>query len=85
MSGWKLVMDEDAFRFFISCTARQRRVLLGAFSQLTENPDRTGDYGVRDSTGRELAVVARNPFLITYWLDDSVNEIRGVDIENVRF
>jgi hypothetical protein len=34
-------------------------------------------------SGRQLSVRAFRPFLITYWLDAFVKEIRVVDIERV--
>jgi hypothetical protein len=78
-------MDEETFRFFASSQAGDRRRLLRELAALCENPTQEGDYFVRDTTDRELTVVARKPFLITYWLDAFVREVRVVDVQRVRF
>jgi hypothetical protein len=85
MPTWKLVLDEDAFHFFASRRADDRRRLLSALEELRGSPYREPDYHVMDSTGRKLSVWARRPFLVTYWLDSFVTEIRLVDIQKVRF
>jgi hypothetical protein len=85
MEAWKLVLDEDAFHFFSSAKADQRRRLLSAFEELRANPRRQADYETKDSTDRVLNVWARQPFLITYWLDAFVSEIRIVNIQKVRW
>jgi hypothetical protein len=85
MASWKLVIDEAAFQFFVSTRAGERRNLLAAFEQLRAEPQRPADYHTADATGRALAVWAHRPFLITYWLDAFVSEIRIVDIQRIRF
>lgn len=85
MEARKLVLDEAAFQHFVSCRANERRKLLSAFELLRSEPQRQPDYQTNDSTGRPLNVGANSPFLITYWLDGFVSEIRIVDIQRVRF
>ena len=84
MAAWKLVLDEAAFQVFVSCRAPERRTLLSAFEHLRADPQRQADYHTNDSTGRTLNVWANRPFLITYWLDPFVSEIRIVNIQRVR-
>jgi hypothetical protein len=85
MASWKLVMDEAAFQFFVSTRAGERRKLLAAFEQLRVDPQRPADYHTKDATGRALSAWGHRPFLITYWLDTFVSEIRIVDIQRIRF
>ena len=82
---WKLVLDEAAFQYFVSVPAGERRKLLSAFDQLRNNPNRQPDYQSKDSTGRTRSVFATRPFLITYWLDAFVFEVRVVNIQKIRF
>jgi hypothetical protein len=82
---WKLVLDESAFRFFVSRPAAERTALLRALEKLLEAPRSDSDYQTRDSTGRELQVRASKPFLITYWHDEFAKELRIVDLERVQF
>ena len=84
METWKVVIDEAAFQFFVSCRAMNRRKLLACFEQLRANPQRRADYFSKDATGRSLSVCATPPFLITFWLDSFVSEIRIVDLQQVR-
>jgi hypothetical protein len=85
MEAWKLVLDEGAFQMFVSSRAPERRKLLSSFENLRSDPQRQPDYHIADSTGRRLNVWANRPFLITYWLDSFVSEIRIVNIDRVRF
>lgn len=82
---WKLVLDEAAFHFFVSQRPPERRQLFALFQQLRQDPQRGSDYHTKDSTGRPLNVWARKPFLITFWIDSFVREVRVVDIERVAF
>jgi hypothetical protein len=85
MASSKLVIDEAAFQFFVSTRASERRRLLSAFEQLRADPQRPADYHTKDATGRVLSVWANRPFLITYWFDAFVSEVRIVDIQRIRF
>jgi hypothetical protein len=85
MEPWKLVLDEAAFQCFVSSKAAERRKLLSAFEELRADPRRQPDYQANDATGRTLNVWAKRPFLMTYWLDSFVSEIRIVNIQRVRF
>ena len=85
MQAWKLVLDEAAFQYFVSSRAAERRRLLAAFERLRADPQQRADYNVHDSTGRTLNVWAEWPFLITYWLDSFVSEIRIVNLQRVHF
>ena len=80
---WQLVFDEIPFRFFLSRTSAQRRLLLAAFDALRNDPYKESDFQSEDSTHRRLNIRGFRPFLITYWLDASVKEVRVVDIERV--
>jgi hypothetical protein len=85
MGAWKLVLDEAAFQLFVGCRTAERRRLLSIFEELRADPQRQPDYHTSDTTGRTLSVWANRPFLITYWLDSFVSEIRIVNIQRVRF
>ena len=85
MEPWRLVLDEAAFQCFVSSRAGERRRLLSAFEGLRADPHQKADYHVRDATGRTLNVWADRPFIITYWLDSFVSEIRIVNIQRVHF
>ena len=80
---WQLVFDEVPFRLFLTRLLAERRVLLSAFDALKVDPYLEADFHIADNSGRQLNIRAFRPFLITYWLDASVKEIRVIDIERV--
>ena len=85
MEPWKIVLDEDAFHFFAASRASERRRLLVTFEELRNNPYRKSDYTSKDITGRDLTAWPKMPFLVTYWLDAFVSEVRIVNIQKIRF
>jgi hypothetical protein len=85
MGPWTYVLDEAAFHFFLSRSAVERRKLAAAFEQLRANPHREADYFCKDATGRTLNVCGFRPFLVTFWRDEFVSEIRIVNIQWIRF
>ncbi len=83
MGPWKLVLDEEAFQVFLSSSAARRRQLLSHLERLKTDPQRPPDYTTKDSTGRTVSVVALRPYLVTYWLDAYVSEVRILNIQIV--
>lgn len=81
--AWRLVLDEDAFEFVLTRRARARLVLIEALDSLRADPYQERDFEVTDRSGRTLSVRRARPFLVTYWLDASVKEVRIVNIEVV--
>jgi hypothetical protein len=85
MEPWKLVLDEAVFQSFVALRATDRRKALEAFERLRCNPTCKADFTTSDSTGRALSVIGLKPFLVTYWLDVFVSEIRIVNIQRIRY
>ena len=81
---WKLVLDEEALSLLLASRAGDRRKLLAALGSLKANPSQPGDFTEKDDTGRSLQVKIFGTFLVTYWLDSYVAEVRVVEIERVR-
>ncbi len=62
-----------------------RRQALRIFQQLQREWWKDdADYLITDSTGRYLKVKAVRPFLVTYWHDGPVDELRVVALQRVR-
>lgn len=79
--SWKLGVDEEALSRLLACRAADRRKLLAALESLKKEPDQGGDFVERDDTGRPLQVKVFSSFLLTWWLDSYVSELRVVEIE----
>jgi len=82
--AWKLVLDEEALQLLLSCRLADRRKLLASLERLKRNPHQSGDFAEHDDTGRPLEVKVFGNFLITYWRDQLVQELRVVEIERIR-
>jgi hypothetical protein len=80
----ELVLDEDVFRFILSLTSPQRKRLISHLERLRSHWNEEPDFREQDQSGRWLSVKVLRPFLVTYWLDGPVNELRIVDVEKVR-
>jgi hypothetical protein len=79
--AWKVVFNDEAVEFLLSCRAPARRTLLGFLDKLRNNPHLAGDFAETDDTGRPLQVKLHRQFLITFWADHAVKEVRIVEIE----
>lgn len=75
---------KNAFRFALATRAAQRRSLSAFFRSLAEDPYQRGDFQEMDADGRETQVVLRGRFLITYWTDHAVEEVRISRIDLVK-
>lgn len=80
----KLVLDEDVVRFVIALPAASRRRLLIHLEYLQSHSFESADFQEQDASGRLLSVRAFRPFMITYWSDGPVDELRVVDVQKVR-
>jgi hypothetical protein len=77
-------MNEDAVRFALSISGAQRRALMKILERLQGGFLDEADFQEQDDTGRSLSVVIARPFMITFWVDGPVDEMRIVDVEFVR-
>jgi len=48
---------------------------------LASDPLKRGDFETRDATGRAVQLKVAGPFLISYWPDAFVRELRVINIE----
>ncbi len=66
---------------FYSAKKRERKALLDCFELLARNPNAESDWVVTDATGRLNYRRAVGRFLVTYWTDHAVREVRIVKLE----
>jgi hypothetical protein len=78
---YRAVVHGEAVKLLLACTARERRLLLRLLEQLESNPFRAGDFQVKDETGRLQQVFGVAGFLVTYYADHAVKEVRVTEIE----
>jgi hypothetical protein len=82
-SDWQYVLNETSVEFLLACRLRERTQLLKVIEELADNPSRKGDYEAKDKSGRPIEVMLAGQFLISYWSDHFVKELRIIKIERV--
>ena len=66
-----------------SCTRRQRDQLVRYLDLLANNPFQRGDYEEKGATDRTYQIRLMRPFMITFWVDHAVKEVRVVAIRKI--
>jgi hypothetical protein len=79
----KFVVGADVVELFARRSKREREDLLRIFTNLATSPYQNGDWQQRTISGRELQVKRFGRWLVRYWRDDPVLELRIVDVEKV--
>jgi len=74
------VLSSKAWEFLSSLSRKRQQRLTRLIFQLADYPHRLGDYQTFDSTGRALENLQLEGYLITYWTDGPVKELRILDI-----
>jgi hypothetical protein len=77
----QFVLNQTSVEFLISRKGSQREALLKALRRLAANPTQPGDFLVKDDAGRDVSIKRFGKFMITYWNDSYVHELRVLRIE----
>ena len=83
--GWQFVLNETSLHFLLSLRARQRELVLAALESLAAHPLQKGDFIGQDDTARTIQIKVAGSFLISFWPDALVKELRIINIEWVHF
>jgi len=78
--AYEPVLSAKAWEFLCSLSRKRQQRVIKLINLLAEQPGRLGDYRTTDNTGRFLENIRLNGFLITYWADGPVDELRVLDI-----
>jgi hypothetical protein len=76
-------VDESVLQFFATCKGREREELLRIFAELANNPFQPGDYLQKTSSFKELQVKRLGKWLVTYWPDHAVSELRILEVKRL--
>jgi hypothetical protein len=74
------VLSSKAWELLCALSRKRQQRLTRLIQQIAACPSQVGDYQSQDSTGRKLENLRLEGFLITYWADGAVNELRVLDI-----
>jgi hypothetical protein len=81
--GHKFVANDRVLEFFSGRSRREREELLRIWQGLAAAPYQNGEWLQKTASGRQLQVKRFGRWLVRYWLDDPVMEVRIVDVEKV--
>jgi hypothetical protein len=77
------VVDDSVLELFTECSKREREELLRIFKSLADSPYQDGEWRQKTKSGRELQVKRFGKWLVTFWLDAPVLEMRIVDVKKI--
>jgi len=77
------VVDDSVLELFTERSKREREEVLRIFKSLADSPYRTGEWRQKTKSGRELQVSRFGKWLVTFWLDAPVLEMRIVDVKKI--
>jgi hypothetical protein len=80
-SAYRWVAHQQAVEFVLRLPSARRRYLIEQLDRLVNDPFQEADATLEEPTGRTLQLKIAGPFIITYWADHAVKEIRIVAIE----
>jgi hypothetical protein len=81
---YRLVLNEEAARFFAEASRPGQRQLSGLFDALKKLPSTLGDLREKDQDGRDNEIIVKGDWIITFWVDHASREVRIVRLENVQ-
>lgn len=82
-AGYSYVLAEAADDFARRLPSAEQRRLAIALRLLASNPARSGDYTTKDGSGRVLQNLLIDDWVVTYWPDHAVKEVRITDVAHV--
>jgi len=77
------VVDDSVLELFTERSKREREELQRIFRSLADSPYQTGEWRQKTKSGRELQVKRFGKWLVTFWLDAPVLELRIVDVKKI--
>ena len=83
MREYSFSTNSAVVEFFGAQTNRNREDLLRVFRQLSANPSIEECWIQKTTSGRELYVKRLGRWLVTFWIDAPIWEVRIVDVRKV--
>jgi hypothetical protein len=83
MAKHVFVADDAVLQLFAGRNKRDREELLKIFQALADSPYQMGEWRQRTTSGRELQVKRFGKWMVSFWLDEPVLEVRIVDVKKI--
>lgn len=83
MDAYELVLSESAAMALVKASRSVQRQLAVVLDEVKGEPFRPGDLQERDAQERLNEVLVVGDWLVTYWPDHAVRELRVVRLEHI--
>lgn len=80
---YDVVMPISKMAVFHSASKRERKALLDFFDRLAANPFLESDWTIEDTSERTHFRHQVGRYLVTYWTDHTVREVKVVKLERI--
>lgn len=74
------VLSAKAWELLCSLPRRKQQRLIHWINHIAQRPSLISDYQATDDAGRTLENIRLEHFIITYWIDGPVWELRVLDV-----
>ena len=81
MSKYEPVLSSKALATLLGLTKRKQQELSDILFRLATLPSQQGDYSLPDESGRAIQYLMIGSYVIGFWSDDPVSELRIVEID----
>jgi hypothetical protein len=81
---YRYALDAEVAEVILSLSSRQRREFVKVFRALAANPHQRGEQTFCDSHNREIQKRRFGLWLISYWPDHAVKEVRIVGVQRAK-
>jgi hypothetical protein len=83
VSPYEPVLSSKALATFLNLPKRRQQELSAILFQLASYPSQPGDYSLSEASGREVKYILIGNYVIGFWPDDAVGELRITEIDLV--
>lgn len=83
LTPFEPVLSGKALALLLALKKRQQRQVSDLLYRLGEYPHQLGDYESLDDTGRKIQHLRVGSWVISFWADDSSQELRVTAIDEV--
>jgi mRNA-degrading endonuclease RelE of RelBE toxin-antitoxin system len=80
---YRPVFSDAAADALLKLPRRRQHKALALIHQLASRPHVRSDYTLPDESGRPIDYLAIEDYVLGYWVDDAVREVRIVEIEDI--
>lgn len=77
------VLSSQATQKLLGFSKKKQQELYRICYQLAQTPSQHGDYTQKDATGRSIQYLQLGSYVIGFWADHSVKEMRIIEISEI--